>query len=196
MICASKVGWDDDPSENVKQDWFKIIGEFRKAEEVIIPRCYCITDVNDPIISTEMHGFSDASESAFGACIYLKFVKESGNVTVSFVTSKSRIAPIKAKHTIPRLELLGNFIISKLVVSVSKALEEEMIIDKIYCWSDSKVSLAWINARSKEFKTFVQNRVLEIRKNVSIANCFFGRSEENAADIITRSNMIHIPVYG
>ena len=190
------MGWDDDPSENVKQDWFKIIREFRKAEEVIIPRCYCITDVNDPIISTELHGFSDASESAFGACIYLKFVKESGNVTVSFVTSKSRIAPIKAKHTIPRLELLGNFILSKLVVSVSKALEEEMIIDKIYCWSDSKVSLAWINARNKEFKTFVQNRVLEIRKMLILKIGFIVDPRKILLILLLEAIMIHILVYG
>ena len=47
---------------------------------------------------------------------------------------------------------------------MSRALETEMRIKKVICWTDSQVSLAWIKAVKKEFKTFVQNRVLAIRK--------------------------------
>ena len=39
-------------------------------------------------------------------------------------------------------------------------------ISSLCACSDSKVSLAWIKSNNKEFVTFVQNRVVEIQKNV------------------------------
>ena len=73
------------------------------------------------------------------------------------------------------------------MVSVVVALKEEIPLKSIFCWSDSSISLAWIRAVGKEFKTFVENRVVEIRKNVSADQWYYCRSEVNPADIITRS---------
>lgn len=160
----------------------------KNIKQIIIPRCYCKTDVFDPVSYVELHGFSDASESAFGACIYFRVVKISGNVKMVLVTSKSRVASSKTKQTIPRLELLGNLILSNLVVSVTKALEYDMKNGEIYCWTDSKVTRAWIKAKDKEFKVFVQNRVLQIGKNINEERWFYCRSEDDPADILTRSN--------
>ena len=65
-------------------------------------------DIPNPIVQFEMHGFSDASLSAYGACVYLKFVKRNdGDICVTLVASKSRIAPWRNQPTIPRLELNG-----------------------------------------------------------------------------------------
>ena len=130
-ICASGVGWDEEPSKKVKQRWRSIGTDFRRMKEILIPRCHCAAEINDLIITTELHGFSDASETAYGACIYLKFTKTSGRAEVVFVAAKSRIAPKKKAQTIPRLELLGNLVLSKFIVSVSGALQEELNIKKI-----------------------------------------------------------------
>ena len=130
-ICASGVGWDEEPSKKVKQRWRSIGTDFRSMKEILIPRCYCAAEINDLIITTERHGFSDASETAYGVCIYLKFTKTSGRVEVVFVAAKSRISPKKKAQTIPRLELLGNLVLSKLIVSVSGALQEEVNIKNI-----------------------------------------------------------------
>ena len=151
-VWKSGIGWDDKVDEKLTQKYSRIVKEFREAENVVIPRCYCKNDVTDPVTRIEMHGFSDASEVAYAACVYLKFIKASGNVTVTFVTSKSRIAPTKGKHTIPRLELLGNLILSRLMVSVSEALNDEVIINEKYYWTDSMVALVWIKSKEKEFK--------------------------------------------
>ena len=108
------------------------------------------------------------------------------------MTSKTRlVSKQKRKHgepkyTIPRLELMGNLLLSKLVISGTGAIKEAMVIDKLYCWSDSMISLAWIKARSKEFRTFVQNRVVTIRRNVNEAHWRHCKSEDNAADILTK----------
>ena len=108
--------------------------------------------MNDPIEFDYLHGFSDASTLAYGACVYIKSVSKAGNIKISFVTSKPRLVSLKKKLSAPRLELLGNFILAKLINVVYNALLQEVIIRSYYCWSDSMISLAWIVARRKEFK--------------------------------------------
>ena len=189
-ICLSNVSWDDDIPDNLKKKWFNIIDNVKQNEKVVIHRCYYLHDFNDPIVKNEIHGFSDASEVAYGCCIYIKYITQSGNIGLSLVTSKSRIIPNKKKFTIPRLELLGNYILSRLVVSVLNAFNKEIVIDNVYCYSDSQISLAWIKAVEKEFKVFVQNRVVDIRKNVNPDNWFYCRTYDNPADIITRFKTI------
>ena len=136
----------------------------------------------------ELHGFGDASFSAYGCCVYLKYVKRSGNIMVSLIAAKSRVAPMKSKQSIPRLELLGSLITSRLISSVSKCFEGDLSISKICCYTDSQVCLAWIQALDKEFKTFVQNRLIEIRPNVKPCNWFYCSTKQNPADVITRVN--------
>ena len=133
--------------------------------------------------------FSDASMSGYGACVYLRFVMSNGNIKLAFVSSKSRVAPISSKQTIPRLEFMGNLILSRLVVSIMGCLCEEMDISASFCYTDSQISLAWIKGVGKEYKTFIQNRVLEIRSNVEASHWLYCNTENNPADLITRVNL-------
>ena len=145
----------------------------RRIQILKVPRMYCATEVNDPEEIIELHRFGDASFSAYGCCVYLKYVKRSGNIMVSLIAAKSRVAPLKSKQSIPRLELLGSLITSRLISSVSKCFEGDLSISKICCYTDSHVCLAWMQALDKEFKTFVQNRLIEIRSNVKPCNWFY-----------------------
>ena len=87
---------------------------------------------------------------------------------------------------IPRLELLGNLILSRLILTVFNAFQGEIIISCLYAWTNSKDSLAWIKALHKEFQTFVQNRVVAIRKNISPENWSYCSTKVNHSDLITR----------
>ena len=49
-------------------------------------------------------------------------------------------------------------------------------------------SLGWIRDTKQEFKTFVQNRLIKIRENVSPKKWNYVPTNENPADIITRFN--------
>ena len=91
-----------------------------------------------------LHGFADASQRIYAAIIYMKYVLTSGTVGIKFVTAKSRIVSTKKKFTIPRLELLGNFILAKLMTAVRQALREEIAFNNYICWSDSMIALSWI----------------------------------------------------
>ena len=167
LICKKEYNWDDELNEELKERWLALIKSAQNIGKIMIDRCYCVYKVHDPTESVKLIGFSDASKIAYGCCIYFKFVRRSGEIKIRFVTSKSRIVPMKKTVTIPRLELLGNLLLSRLVVSVTSAVEDELSIINKCCFTDSQVSLAWVKADNKELKTFVQNRVIEIRKNVN-----------------------------
>ena len=54
---------------------------------------------------------------------HVRSVSQSGKISVSLVAAKSRLAPMNP-FTIPRLELLGNLLLSRLMVSVENALSK------------------------------------------------------------------------
>ena len=188
-ICSVNVSWDEKLNETLTSKCLESINIMSQVKEIIVLRCYHFNRLEDPIITIELHGFSDSSILAYGGCIYLKFVTSTGKISISFVTSKSRIVPAKKIDlTVPRLELLGNFVLSKLMVNILSALKNEIAINSVYCWTDSQISLAWICSINKEFKTFVQNRVLSIRKNVDYSSWRYCKTKENPADIMARAN--------
>ena len=71
------------------------------------------------------------------------------------------------------------------MLTMLNAFQGEIIISCLYAWTDSQVSLAWIKALHKEFQTFVQNRVVEIRKNISPENWSYCSTKVNPSDLIT-----------
>ena len=64
-------------------------------------------------------------------------------IVVNFVAAKTRVTPLQVQ-TIPRLELLSAFLLSKLVVSVRDSLQAQMTHLQIECYTDSQVALHWI----------------------------------------------------
>ena len=133
-------------------------------------------------MSYQLHRFSDVSGKAYRCCIYFKWITKNNFISSSLVASKFRVATIKRKLSIPRLELLGNLILSRLILTVLNAFQGEIIISCLYKWNDSQVSLAWIKALHKEFQRFFQNRVVEIRKNISPENWSYCSTKVNPSD--------------
>ena len=69
---------------------------------------------------------------------------------------------------------------------MKKAFKPILQIDKRLCWSDSTTTLQWIKNEEREWKSFVQKRVDEIRKLAEPQTWSYVRSEDNPADIPTR----------
>ena len=108
----------------------------------------------------QLHGFSDASQDAYAAVIFLR-ASNNQSVSVQLLLAKSRVAPLK-RPTIPRLELLGCVIAVRLIRQVKDALNLNDV--PTYFWCDSSTALAWIK-RNENWNTFVRNRVEEVHKS-------------------------------
>ena len=173
---------------DLSSEWVAVIDRLNQLGYLSINRCYMTTMLTDPFVIYELHGFSDASLKAYGACVYLRGITRSGLVKTCLVSSKSRVAPRKVL-TIPRLELLGNLILARLVVSIAPVLRKEFYLNEIFYWTDSMITLAWIKSLDKEYKTFVENRVQEIRKLTDSNKWKYCCTTENPADIITRQDI-------
>ena len=78
---------------------------------------------------------------------------------------KTGLKPL-LEQTILCLELLSAAVLSTLIHSLKEALSSEMEIDKLFCWTDSKIAWYWIVQSQKEWKPLDQHRVDEIRKLV------------------------------
>ena len=187
-LCKLKLKWDDELPLTHKKQWQNIIKNLMENSVIEVARQYVTNSIKDPVVYHELHRFSDASPAAYGANVYLLAKTESGKIQVSLVSSKSRVSPIH-RHTIPRTELLGNLLLSRLISSVKNALKGHIEFREVHYWTDSKICLAWINAQTKEFKTFVQNRLDEIRKLTEIKNWHYCPTDMNPADLITRQSM-------
>ena len=79
--------------------------------------------------------------------------------------------------------------LSRLVKSVKTALKDQTEFRKKKLWTDSQITLAWIKSTQNEYKTFVENRVQEIRGNTDTLDWFYCNTVENPADIITRKGI-------
>ncbi|KAJ8914334.1 hypothetical protein NQ315_011322 [Exocentrus adspersus] len=71
----------------------------------------------------ELVGFCDASVVAYGAAVYVRVINN--NVYINLLCSKSRIAPINKKLTIPRLELNSALLLAELINKVYGLLESK-----------------------------------------------------------------------
>ena len=61
----------------------------------------------------ELHDFRDSSDEVYCAVIYVRSV-ENVDLKVNFLVAKTKVAPLKPL-SIPRLELLGCLLLSKLI---------------------------------------------------------------------------------
>ena len=114
-----KLDWDDPIPEHIYQDWFQWRSELPLLMTVRIPRCY--SPSKETIVSTQLHGFSDASEEAYAGVVYLRIEYSTKRVHTSLVISKTKVYPIK-RLSIPRLELCGAQTLTRLLQRTMKIL--------------------------------------------------------------------------
>ena len=123
-LCRLKLGWDDPIPSAKEREWIEWMDKLPEIEKISIHRCYK-PESFDQICNAQLHIFSDGSESGYGACAYLRLVDGNGNVSISLVMGKSRLAPIK-QSTIPRLELSGAVVACRLYELISSELEIDL----------------------------------------------------------------------
>ncbi|GBM67662.1 hypothetical protein AVEN_226030-1 [Araneus ventricosus] len=153
------VDWDSELPPKLRHKWQQWSSEAEDLTEIRIPRYY-LGELDQEISIFEIHCFSDASKTAYGTILYLRFVTRNNEIETSFICSKSRVAPLKSL-TLPRLELTAALLSARLAKQVSSCLKFDA---NIYYWADSLISYYWIRSDSSGFKPYVKNRVEDIQK--------------------------------
>ena len=173
-----KLEWDNELPQNVQNELSRLLESVTEVESMEIPRCICRFEGR-----IQYHMYCDASNRVYGACVYARIFDSDNNLIESnLLLCKNRLASLK-HITIPRLELLGALLGSRLVKFIKEQCD---ISHNILAFCDSKVVLSWIYNVEKRWKDFVQNRVDEIREIIDPSLWKYVPTESNPADIITR----------
>ena len=88
--------------------------------------------------------------------------------------------------TIPRLELLSCLLLAELIKSVSRAIEREVKVNRIICWTDSTIAYHWVTQPRKEWKQWIESRVNKIRDILPPEHWRHVPGDLNPADLATR----------
>ncbi|XP_063617952.1 uncharacterized protein LOC134790896 [Cydia splendana] len=178
-LWLSGIEWDDEVPPQLLKDWLNYRESLNQLTEFKLPRWNHASSN----VTAEIQGFCDASNEAFAAVVYLRTIDGEGNVHVSLITSKTKVAPIK-QISIPRLELCGAVLLTKLLVEVADVMSISKV--NIHAWTDSTVVISWLNSRPNRWKTFVANRVSEIITSVEPHQWSHVSSKDNPADCASR----------
>jgi len=149
--------------------------------DLSIPRCFKPTSFGN-LKSIEVHNFSDACLSAYGACSYLRLVDSNNNCYCSFVIGNARLAPNKAV-SVPRLELTAVVLAVRLNDIVVKELDTLETECASYFWSDSTAVLHSLRNKEKRFPLFVANRLAIIERSSDTSLWHYIPSKLNPADL-------------
>ena len=148
-----KIGWDDPLEDSLAQKHQEWRQQLSVLKTVTLPRCYFSAGAPTSI---QLHGFSDASEAAYAAAVYLRATYSDGSISCRLVVAKTRVAPLKTV-SIPRLELCAAVMLAELLDVTSQTLQIPGL--EVWAWCDSTVALGWLRSSPSLFKTFVANRV-------------------------------------
>ncbi|XP_059224007.1 uncharacterized protein LOC131997304 [Stomoxys calcitrans] len=179
QLWMDGTNWDEEVRPHSLERWNSFISDFSAIENIKISRWVNFTPDN----KVQIHGFCDASEKAYCACLYIRSISTDNVISSQLLVSKSKVAPLKTV-SLPRLELCGAALLTKLLKSVFQNLH--FTVTDIYLWSDSTITLSWLNKPPHHWKTFVANKISEILDNVGNATWRHVPTSDNPADLGTR----------
>ena len=119
-ICKLNIKWDDNIGVLVNK-WNEIVKSLASSEIIYFKLCFYLHDI----------------QFMLQLFILRQAGTKYGNISATFVTSKSRIVPLNKSITTSQLELLENLILSNLIRSVYNSLSEKIFIKELMCWGDS-----------------------------------------------------------
>ncbi|XP_049884023.1 uncharacterized protein LOC126379357 [Pectinophora gossypiella] len=184
-LWLQKISWDEPLSPDIHKLWCDIIKNLSLLNDIRIPRRV----ICEHHKALQLHIFSDASERAYGACAYVRSVSNDGEVSVSVLMGKSRVAPIKPT-TIPRLELCGVLVATRLYEKIVSSLRVQF--NEVYLWTDSTIVLGWLQMLPSKLQPFVRNRVAEILDKAGSCTWHHVPTNQNPADLISRGMDISV----
>ena len=175
--------WDENLPDDMKLEVKNWITNLRRLREVKIPRTFH-HGIQAKIVNRQLHTFGDASELVYASMAFLRNEHEDGQITCGLVATRNRLAPLKTKLTIPRMELNGCRLSSQIAAQIKKDIDIE--INSVYHWTDSSAALSYIRDTTTRFSVFIGHRVDEIQSTTNINDWRYVPSHLNIADGLSR----------
>ncbi|KMQ89359.1 gag-pol polyprotein precursor [Lasius niger] len=180
QLWKTQVGWDDPLPPSLAGEWVTFDEQLKHVSALSIPRWIC---TSPSVSGMELHGFSDASQDALGAVLYLRSFHDYADANIILLAAKSKVAPVK-RQTIPRLELSAAVLLARLLARIRDILEFKHV--PVHLWTDSTISLAWIKGHPSTWKEFVGNRVTAVQELAPDARWHHVAGTDNPADCLSR----------
>ena len=177
-LWQHQTSWDTPAPDVIKESWQRWITQLPAIGSHVISRKYTLST---ECISQSLHGFSDASQEAYGAVVYIQQTAQDGSSRTSIVISKARVIPLKGLTT-PRAELAAALTLAKLLCYCSSLLD----INTMTAWSDSSIVLCWLRKSPNALNSFVSNRVRSIQQLLPDVSWRHVASASNPADLLSR----------
>lgn len=188
-LCRRKLSWDDVIPDHLAQKWLEWIKDLQLLTDFGVDPCFKPAHFGEAA-HAQLHHFCDASEEGYGMVTYLVQHNSRGHVHSALVMGKARVVPLKPT-TIPRLELTA----ATMAVRMEKLMRKELelqLADSMF-WTDTTTVLKYINNETTTFRTFVANRVVEIRKVSTGPQWRHVSTHLNPADYASRGQLAREP---
>ena len=105
------------------------LSELKTTKQIEVNRHVLRCDMLD----VDLHGFTDASRVAYGAVVYVRNVCRHG---LWLVYWEMLCRTCKTNYG-TKVRLLACVLLSKLIVSIKKAVTGLLNVQNVFCWSDS-----------------------------------------------------------
>jgi len=134
-LWQADVQWDESVPQDVHSRWSGLRSQLTDLRLLQVPRC---VKFRAGFHRVQVHGFCDASQRAYGACVYLRTELAPDRYRTELLCSRSRVAPLKAV-SLPRLELSAAVLLARLVAKVIQSVGSAPA--RVFLWSDSTITL-------------------------------------------------------
>nr|XP_054587186.1 uncharacterized protein LOC129152930 [Nothobranchius furzeri] len=172
--------WDTALSVGLREDAIKVLEEYADLNQLRFARALTPPD---PCAEPSAITFSDGSEHAYGAVMYLRWSCSHGAV-VRLAESKAKLTPLDHKGDPVKAEMCGAVFAARLKTYIQKHCHNQ--VKKLYHLIDSQTVLGAIQRESYGFQTFFANRVDDIQSSTDIQDWWWIPGPANIADVITR----------
>ncbi|XP_077258485.1 uncharacterized protein LOC143895318 [Temnothorax americanus] len=184
-IWQLKLQWDESIPLDLHTRWSAFKEQLTALNELRIPRFIKERGEHSRF---QIHGFCDASQRAYGACLYIRRQIGENEFRVDLWCSKTRVAPLKT-ISISRLELCAALLLAQLWDKARSSIEVGEA--QSFLWSDATIALRWISSCSRKWSVFVANRVGEIQRLTRASDWRHVPSAQNPADLLSRGIYPH-----
>ncbi|XP_065092428.1 uncharacterized protein LOC135713267 [Ochlerotatus camptorhynchus] len=152
-LWKQDCGWDDPLELQLQEYWREYRRNLASLDGISVPRWIAISRI---VVAVELHGFCDASNKAYGACVYVRTTAIDGSVAVHLLTSKSRVAPLenlkknKKSFSTPRLELSSALLLAHLYEKIVNSIN--VTAKCFFFWADSTIVICWLSSSPSRWK--------------------------------------------